>query len=114
MFEPEFTFNQAPEIASAAITMALFVVLISIGLDLGAFKPGYLRWLYFGSLAGLLGLAMNFGFSVGLLATDDGLQIYPLALLADGWSATLIAIVILAIALAADHLIYINSDHYLR
>ena len=113
-FDPEFSISRILDIASAAIGVALFVSFIGIGIDLGALRSRVYQRLYLGGLAGLFALAIFFDVSIGIIGDTDGIQIFPMALLGEGSSAILISILVLFFAMVADHLIFINSDHYLR
>jgi hypothetical protein len=101
----------------ALVFIYLMIVLIAIAIDLGAYKPAYLQWIYIGSVALLIALAIRYDISIGLLGTDDGIRIYPLdAILqsTDGRSSILLSIALIALFKITDWYIYTRSDHYLR
>ena len=112
--DPEFSISRILDIATTAIGVALFVSFIGIGIDLGALRSRVYQRLYLGVLAGLFTLAIFFDVSIGIVGDTDGIQIFPMALLGEGYLAISISILVLFFAMVADHLIFTNSDHYLR
>jgi|TARA_B100002003_G_scaffold252029_1_gene300561 hypothetical protein len=114
VFDPQFSILQVAEIVSAAMGIASFVTLIGIAIDLWAFKPAYVRWMYIGGLLFLMAVAVQLDMSIGIIGTEEGFQVLPFGLLGEGRSGLIISIIVLALLLFADFLVYKNSDHYLR
>ena len=114
IFDPDFTYLRLPGIAASAMGIASFIILIAIAIDFGYFKPSYIRWLYIAGLLVLSGAAIHLDMSVGLIRSDTGIHVYPLALWVERRAEIIISIVVLSILSVADYAIYKNSDHYLR
>jgi len=118
IFDPEFSYLRAPEIAFSAMGIASFIILIAIAIDLFYFKPAYARWLYIGLLAMSIAISIQLDMSIGIVSNDSGLHIFPFELWFEFWgegrSKVTFSIVVLTILLIADYWIYKNSDSYLR
>jgi len=114
VFDPEFSYLRAPEIASSAMGIASFIILIAIAIDLGYFKPAYIRWLYIGFLAVLVGIAIFLDMSFGIISTETGIRVLPFDAWGEGRSQVAFSIVVLTLLLIADYAIYIKSDNFLR
>ncbi len=114
IFDPDFTYLQAPKITSSAMGIASFIILIAIAIDLGYFKPAYVRWLYIGFLAILTAVAIYLDMSIGIVANESEIRVLPFDLWGSGASGISFSIVVLALLLTADYAVYKNSDNYLR
>ena len=114
VFDPDFTYLRAPEIASSAMGIASFIILIAIAIDLAYFKPAYVRWVYIGSLAMLIGIAIYLDLSIGIIANESTIRVFPFDAWGEGRSQVAFSIVVLTILLIANYWIYKNSDNYLR
>jgi len=114
IFDPDFSYLRAPEIASSALGIASLVILIAIGIDLFYFKPAYVRWLYIGLLTVLVAIAIQLDMSIGIIGSETGIQILPFEYWGEGRSQIAFSIVVLTVLLITDFTIYKNSDNYLR
>lgn len=114
IFDPDFSYLRAPELASSALGIVSFVILLAIAIDLFYFKPAFARWLYIGFLTILVAIAIQLDMSIGIVGSETGIQILPFEYWGEGRSQTAFSIVVVTVLLIADYYIYKNSDNYLR
>lgn len=114
MFGETGFFNLLAESVKLGLGVAIFTVIVSIGIDLSAFRPAYVQWLYIGGILLLLGITIQLDVSVGIIGRDDqGIQIFPLALLENNPLEIILGVVIFGLLFLADYLVYRNSDSYI-
>lgn len=114
MFEEEFDIRRAGQVLTFGLGSVAFIVVISIGIDLGSFKPRYWQWIYVFVMAALLAGAILNGISVGILASENGIYFYPLTMLNNLWLEIQLSLVVVGVLLIANYLIFRNSDSYLH
>lgn len=114
IFDEEFDATQAGQVLTFGLGSIAFIVIISIGIDLGSFKPRYLQFIYIVVMAALLGAAILNDISVGVLGSESGIHFYPVAMLNDLGLEIQLSIVIVLLLLLANYLIFRNSDSYLH
>ncbi len=113
LFDPTSDIS-AEEMGSQAIGLPLLLVLITIGFDLHAFRPAFIQWLYLGTLAGLLAVAIHRDLPLAELQQAGGIHIYPLPLPGGVAQTTALSVPLLLGLLAVNYYIYVRSDHYIR
>jgi hypothetical protein len=114
VYTEDFSAVVIGEMLTFAIGAALFVVVISIGIDLGAFRPAYLRWLYIAVLVFLLVMAGVTETWIGLIGNDERFGFYPMALLDDLSLELMLSTILLVLVLLLDYLVFRFSDNYLE
>lgn len=114
VYTEDFSAVEIGELLVFAIGAALFVVLIAIGFDLGAFRPAFLRWLYISVLAFLLVVAGVTETSIGLIGNDERFGFYPMALLDNLSLELMLSAVLLLLFLLLDYFVFRFSDNYLE
>lgn len=114
LFEEEFDNAQAGSALIFGLGALIFTAIISIGIDLGAFKPRYVQWLYILLMAVLLAAALHSGISVGLLGTDTGIHFYPVSLLDNLMLEIVVSAGLALLLLVINYLIFCRSDSYLH
>lgn len=113
LFEPEINSVQLMEYASIGVGSGLVIALISIGIDLGGFRPGYFQWLYIGSVIILFVIAVSKDLSVVLVSGEEGIRVLPITALIDGVGDLGLAFILMLGALFANYLVFRYSDSYL-
>lgn len=107
-------FSVLAEALKLGLGVAVITAVVSIGIDLGAVRPAYLQWIYIGSVVLLLAIAVQLDVSVGVIGNDEeGIQIFPLALLDNSALEITIGVALFAVLFLADYLIYRNSDSFI-
>ena len=107
-------FATLTECLNSGLGVAIVIAMISIGIDLGAFRPAYVQWVYIISMLFLLVVVSRLGFSVGLdLFEDAGVRVLPFDLMGDSLLATGAALTFFLAAFLADYLIFKHCDSYL-
>ena len=114
IFDEEFDTRRAGQVLTFGLGSVAFIVVISIGIDLGSFKPRYWQWIYVFVMAALLAGAILNGISVGILASENGIHFYPLTMLNNLWLEIQLSLVVVGVLLIANYLIFRNSDSYLH
>ncbi len=114
-FSNEFAAAQVGQLVTTGLGAVIFIVIVSIGIDLGVFRPFYLQWIYILLMASLLGLAIIFDVSIGIQVTgEEGMQFLPISLLGSLQMQVQVSIAIVIALLAVDFLVYRYSDSYLN
>jgi hypothetical protein len=114
IFEEEFDAMRAGQVLTFGLGSVAFIVVISIGIDLGSFRPRYLQWIYIVVMAALLAGAILNDISVGVLGSESGIRFYPIALLDNLQLEIQASIVVVFVLLLANYLVFRNSDSYLH
>lgn len=114
IFDEEFDARRAGQVLNFGLGSITFIVVISIGIDLVAFKPRYWQWIYVLVMAALLGVAILNDISVGLLASENGIHFYPRTILNNLRLEIQLSLVVIGVLLIANYLIFRNSDSYLH
>ncbi len=112
-FDSEFSSNLAADAISTGLGASIFIVIVSIILDLGAFRPSYVRWLFVGALFAAFTVIIN----LDLMHTFDndipGFVVFPVGLFFDGAMEVFASFALLLGLLVSDYFVYRFSDSYL-
>lgn len=100
------------EIINAGIGTAIVMTIISIAIDLGAFRPAFVRWLYIGFVVSLIALAAGLDLDIGMQRDEEGFHIFPLSILFEGGPQFGIGVMLLSGGLFLNYLVFRNSDSY--
>lgn len=114
VFIDEFTTAEAVSVINVGLGAAVFLIIVAIGIDLGAYSPAYYQWLYIFFAAALLVLAISADMSFGFIANDDGFRFFPVALLENLPLEFALSAAMLIALLAIDYLVFQNCDNYLE
>jgi len=114
IFDEEFDTRRAGQVLTFGLGSVAFIVVISIGIDLGSYKPRYWQWIYVFVMAALLAVAILNDISVGILASENGIHFYPLTMLNNLWLEIQLSLVVVGVLLIANYLIFRNNDSYLH
>lgn len=113
--DPDFTFETAAVVASAAISVIFIMTVISIAIDLGPFKPFQVRWWYIASVLSLLLIVINNDSILDKIANEDGnLPMLSITFSGELGISTLVSILICAALIFAQYLIFVRWDSYLK
>jgi len=112
-FESDFSSYLAAEAISTGLGALILISAFSIGFDLGAFRPAYVRWLYIGTVFALFLLLINMDISLDVEDSIDGFVVFPVGLFFDGTMEMLLSAVFLMGLLVANYLVFRFSDNYL-
>lgn len=113
LFQENFSLTTLAEIASFELGALVFVLLIAIGIDLGAFRPAYIQLVYIFSMLLLLGSAIYFDVWFGIVGNDEGFHFYPMAHLGNTSVELISSLVLIIVLIATDFFVFRHSDHYL-
>ena len=113
LFESDFSAYIAAEAISTGLGALILISAFSIGFDLGAFRPAYVRWLYIGTIFALLLLIINMDISLDVENSIDGFVVFPVGLFFDGTMEMLLSAVLLMGLLVSNYLVFRFSDNYL-
>lgn len=114
IFGDEFDSTQAGQVLTFGLGSIAFIAIISIGIDLGSFKPRYLQFIYIVVMAALLGGAILNDISVGVIGSEGGIRFYPIALLNNLLLEIQLSFVVVFVLLLANYLVFRHSDSYLH
>lgn len=112
LFEATFNTATLADIAQALLGVILMLAVVSIGIDLFAYHPVYLRWLYLALAAIILGVAVRFEVHLGLLWNDNDITLQPFAQF--GVAGILAALVLAFLLIAVDRHVFRCSDNFLH
>ena len=109
----DFTLALAAEIVTFSLGALVFILIIAIGIDLGSLKPAYVQWVYVFSMLLLLGTAIYFDMSFGIIGNDDGFHFYPIALLDNRGMEFGVSFSLVVLLMTTNYLVFRNADNYL-
>lgn len=112
LFDPAFSSQSLVDIAEAFIGVFLVLAVVSIGIDLFAYEPVYLRWLYLGLGAVILGVALRFEIHLGLVWDDNDLALQPFAQFST--PGILVALMLALALIAVDRQVFRGSENFLH
>ena len=113
LFDDNLRSGSILEFLNGGLGVAVMIATISIGIDLSAFRPAFLQWLYIGLIVLLLLVAVNLEITAGTIGEDQGFYMVPFSMIDDGalrFSATVVTLVGLVFL---DYLVFRFSDNYL-
>lgn len=110
--DEQFDNEAIVEVISAGIGTAIVLTIISVGIDLSAFRPAFVQWLYIGLVVSLIVLASNLDIDIGMRRNEEGFHIFPLSLIADGGLQLGTGIALLCGGLILNFLVFRYSDSY--
>lgn len=113
VFDPNFTLSQVPGLISVAFGIIIFSSLISIAIDLKAFRPGYLQWVYIATLVACFASIFQFNLSVGFVANTQGFNVFPFAFIESGPLELIVQLAVVTCLLTADYFVFTRSDNFL-
>lgn len=113
LFSNEFTAIHIGELVVSGLGAALIVLIISIGIYLGNYKPAFVQWLYIFSMVLLIAGAIYFDIWIGIIGDGEGFRLYPFALLENLGMELFLSSLLLAVLLASNYLVFQYSDNYL-
>ena len=113
VFEADFNNAALVEYLGVGVGTGLIVALISIGIDLFAFRPLILRWLYIVLIVNLFALAVRFDISVGMVRNESGFHVLPITELIHTRGDLAGGLLFVLVFVFLDYLVFRNSDNYL-
>lgn len=118
LFAAAFTVALDAEMVESLLGLGVnavtFILIISIGIDLGSFRPKYVQWIYILVMAALLALALIADAIYEVGDSDLAFNSFP-NLLMDRLHLDLGAsVLVVMFLLAANYFVFRNSDHYLN
>lgn len=113
LFQENTSLTLLAEIASFGLGALVFVLIIAIGIDLGAFRPSYFQIMYVFTMLMVFGAAIYFDLWIGIVGNDEGYHFYPLAHLGNRAAELWLSLGLVTTLLGADFLVFRHSDNYL-
>lgn len=116
LLDPVFSAARAIELVTGALGILMVTALVSIAIDLGAFRPRSVQWLYIISMALLIALAASLDISshVGIRINEGSFSVFPFAFERFGLLGLLYAAAAAALVFFVDYKAYEKSDSYLH
>ena len=96
------------------INAAAFILIVSIGIDLGSFRPKYVQWIYILVMAAFLGLALIADAVYEVGDSDLAFNSFPNMLMDRLHLDLELSVLVVLLLLAANYFVFRNSDHYLN
>lgn len=112
-FDDELSSGSVLEYLNGGLGVAVMIAIISIGLDLSAFRPAFFQWLYIGLIVLLLVIAVNLEISIGTIGEDQRFYVVPFSMIEDGVLRLSVSVVALLALLFLDYIVFRFSDSYL-
>lgn len=112
MFDPDFSRASLADIGEVLLGTTLMLGLVSVAIDLFAYHPVYLRWLYLALAAIALGVAVRFEVHLGLVWNDNEIALQPFAQF--GSAGMLFAAVLALLLITVDRHVFHYSENFLH
>lgn len=115
-FDAEFSNAKVLELITGALGILMMTVLISIAIDLSAFKPRSAQWVYITALILFVGLSVNLKLTsfVGISIQEDSFSVYPFSFETFGPIGILYAAATCALFFYANYKVYEKSESFLH
>jgi len=112
LFDPAFSSASLADIGEVLVAAILMLGLVSVAIDLFAYKPIYLRWLYLALAAVALGVAVQFEMDLGLVWDDNEIALQPFVQF--GSVGILFAAALAALLIVVDRHVFRHSENFLH
>lgn len=112
LFDPAFSSLNLIDIAEAVVGVILMLGIVSVGIDLFAYHPAFLRWVYLALGGIVLSVAVRLELQLGLIWDHDEINLQPFALL--GTTGIFVALAMALVLIAVDRHVFRNSESFLH
>lgn len=112
LFDPAFNSISLMGIVEALVGVILVLAVVSIGIDLFAYQPNYLRWLYLALGAVILGFAVRYEVNLGLVWDNDEIALQPFAQF--NTPGVITALLLAVVLIAVDRHVFRGSENFLH
>jgi hypothetical protein len=114
--DPAFSSERIVELVTSALGILLFTTLVSIAIDLAAFKPRSVQWVYIASLVlfGVIAINLDWSSHIGIRISDDSFSVFPYDFASFGPIGILYAAATCAVFFYVNYKVYEKSESFLH